>query len=887
MGDLRVRRSRGFAVPAYQGADKAEKQAGSSPARQAASRPVADVSGTLRQLMARASQAEGPTQEARRALQTGEAVLAEVQEGLAGLEDLARQAAGEGAADRGALQEELEQLRGEILRILQDGAAAGLFQNAALGSPPAGQDGLQGLPPWLLWGMAGNAPSQDTLLAALGIDSAATGPQLLAALARLPLDESPAAGYLAALYLGAAIASGPSDGTLDPALAAEGLRRLLELVGQGTAPDQAVKALTGGRFSSLEDFQSQFTGGTAPGLQDFLTGLLLAGDGTAIPSMPSILPFLAGGGGEGGLDLLMGLLATLESAGAVQAPLGTATAPPALQGSGAPQPGPQGMPGTPSGLPAPQSTGDTAPAPPPTGQAQEAMPNAPAGALPVSGGKELALQGAGENAPALHFTGPGTVHIHQAAIPLVAVDTPQARMACAGASTLAQVQLGQGAALTLEGTGHVHIGTLRGGPGSTLRLAGGAVSLAGEGPTPPTVPIVVTGPVSLLAAQGTPVYDAQGKPLQPFDLLWKALLPGWESIASLAINGKQQRLSLLRGDPIRLWLAQGDPSHGYPAHGVVLQGRDQVGRLRTRYVYLRWSQQAGAFEPVPLYPNPFTITGGQQGADWHYEDGSGTLHILTSQVSAISGGAGIDANQLPFSGRLALADGIGQVGLALGGVVCRVPSGRAFSLGSGNQVTLLLRDGTQNIFESGAGYAGISMGDGASLHISRAAGGDGPAGVLTAAGGAGSPGIGRDSGVGRGRSCPILIHSGDVTTISGAPREAPPAPQGPRAPSMPRALPQALGLDTLDVSTREAARASLAALAASRRRVAQLQGACSTLYGQLEQQPPGLRSIRQYARMVRDTEEAGALLWDMCNTPGQSLAAHSFWGWEDPGQLLR
>ena len=121
-----------------------------------------------------------------------------------------------------------------------------------------------------------------------------------------------------------------------------------------------------------------------------------------------------------------------------------------------------------------------------------------------------------------------------------------------------------------------------------------------------------------------------------------------------------------------------------------------------------------------MYPNPFTVTGGEPEADWRYEEESHTLRILSGQVTAVAGGMGTDGSQLPFSGRIALADGIGRVELTLEGVACRVSSGRAFHLGRGNDVTLLLKRGTDNVFESGPGCAGISLGDGTSLRIDQA-----------------------------------------------------------------------------------------------------------------------------------------------------------------------
>ena len=60
-------------------------------------------------------------------------------------------------------------------------------------------------------------------------------------------------------------------------------------------------------------------------------------------------------------------------------------------------------------------------------------------------------------------------------------------------------------------------------------------------------------------------------------------------------------------------------------------------------------------------------------------------------------------------------------------------------------MTLLLESGTDNRFESGVGCAGISLGDGTTLRIDCIKS-DGPDGILTATGGMGGAGIGRDSG---------------------------------------------------------------------------------------------------------------------------------------------
>ena len=85
MGELTIRRNRGFAVPRYQGMGKAEKSAGSS-GSQKVERTTVTVSETLKQLLTRVSQAEGHIRESRRTLQVGEGVLAEVRDTLERIE---------------------------------------------------------------------------------------------------------------------------------------------------------------------------------------------------------------------------------------------------------------------------------------------------------------------------------------------------------------------------------------------------------------------------------------------------------------------------------------------------------------------------------------------------------------------------------------------------------------------------------------------------------------------------------------------------------------------------------------------------------------------------------------------------------------------------------
>ena len=765
MGELSIRRNRELTVPRYQKAAKTEKQAGAEQIRQTAgaNKAAATVSETLRQLMGRITQVGRQVREGRRTLQSGEAALAEVEDNLSRMEELARQAAQDGEVDRSALQEGLEKLRGEIDRIAQNGVREGLFQDgdgldalvdAALDSLSA-QEGVERLPDWLLNAMTGDAPDRAALLAALGVDHTASGAQLLAALGRLPLEDSPAAGYLAALYLGAVISGGTPSGAVDTEQAAEGLRQLFELVAGGVSPDQAIEQLTGGAFTSLEQFQAQFADGTAPGLEPFLMNLLLVGE--TDPSMPGLLELLAGGGGE--LEALMdllagsgdGLMALLDGLGASE--------------GAASQQATQQAAETEAALPLETRQFGTV-----QGSGRDLSAAAfdlQSGTLTLDGAREVILRGLGQEAPALRLTGEGRVVLQQVIAPLLSVQSARAQVTAAGENTLAQVRLGEGATLTIDGSGLLRVGQLRAEGGSVLRLTGGAVVLEGKDAGTLAAQVVVDGPVSLLAAEGVVVHSAQGEPLTPFDLVWKTLIPEWRSITALAVDGRQGQLALRtdsQPDLTRLWLLKGDDSKGYPAHTIALRGRDKAGRAQTRYIYVRWDEKAGAFQEISRYPNPFTVTGGEPETDWRYEEESHTLTILTGEVTAVAGGVGMDADQIPFSGRLVLADGIGVIKLTLDGVECRVDAGCAFRLGRGNDVTLLMARGTDNVFESGPGYAGISLGDGTSLRIDQTKGGRGePDGTLTATGGAGGAGIGRDSAASRQRTGPILIRGGVVT----------------------------------------------------------------------------------------------------------------------------
>lgn len=918
MGELAIRRNRNISVSRYQGTGKTEKAADSTQSRKVAGTAGFTISETLQELMSRVSRVEGRSRESRRALQTGEAALDEVQDSLDRMADLARKSAAGGETDRAALQKELEQLRESIERVISRATAGGvsLFQDGEAGaakwvesllytSGEAGkEEGVQALPDWLMKGIVQKNMTAEEILAALGLDKTASGSDILAAITGKPLESGSVESYLATLYLGAVIAGGDTalEGGIDLRTAMEGLLKLLEKVEEGVPPDRAVELLTGGKFASLADFQAQFMDGSAPGLEAFLTNLLLSGEGsgsdTGLTAGASLLAILAEIKGMN-LETLMDLLSV--------SPLPEA----------APEPG------------SAQATAEPVPAQAqPMGNVQVSGQDlsgvtlrAPTGELVAGGGADVTVQGTGQGEQAVLLTGSGRTALQHVNLSALTVDSGAARIFVLEQSILKEVRLGEGAVLTVSGGALAKIGSLHAGGSSLLRLTEGAAVALGRTEGAPegesrevlTVPVVVDGPVSL-AAQAAHVRDTAGNRLEPFDLIWKTLLPGWSAITALEIDGRQAKMNLLNGDPVRLWLTRGD--HGSPIHGLVVQGKDESGQPRTRYAYLHWNQNTQAFEEISMYPNPFSVTGGEPGRDWVYEEESQTLHILSSQVSAISGGPGTDAAQAPFSGRIVLADGIGPMELALGGVVCRVSSGRAFSLGQGNEVTLILQSGTSNLFESGTGCAGISLGSGTSLNIDCAdphSGGD-PDGVLTATGGAGGAGIGWDGEGGWDQAGQILIRGGvsvgaggfmgSVTIIGGIIVSSDGRGGGEGGLSLQMgedtvALPQfrlssrILQLEGLSVATREQALAAQTALEADRRWVSRIQAAYGALYNQLDQSFGGLYShyISLAEGMVRDNAAADTLLEDMRQSillqPSQALHTHGRRGTEDVRQLLR
>lgn len=748
MAELSIQGKREIPVPRPASMTKIEKPASAAPEPARAGSPVE----TPDRLTAGPNAGEDRFRQSRLILQTGESVLTEVSGRLDRMAVLLRQ------AGSGSLSRDLAGLGIEIDRLLDSASADGvsLFQR--------GDRTEFFLPVWLQNGVAQSGWDKDSLLAALGLTGEADAEEILSAVLRHSLGTNGASDYLTTLYLGAVIAGkGEIPDQLDTEAMLDGIRQFLEMVNGGVDADQAVAELTGGTFSSLAAFEAQFSGGTAPDLEKFLNLLLFSEEAPALPALPGLL--------EGmerldsmELDLLMmigsaqTLLASRDGTDGVQqdappdgfshisrseseyTPVDPAQNPLAA-GPADRQSGP---------LPALSFGGLTV-----SGRDLSGVSFSD-GALTLRGTADVSISGAQPDT-VIQIRGTGSVTLDRVQAQALSASAPEARVFLSGASSLERAELHEGVTFVLEGSGLLTVKQFAASHSNVIRLNGGTL-LADSGGTAMPAKVEIDGP-AVLPAGVVPAARGGGEPPASFDLIWKALLPGAERLIAAAVDQSPARLFHFNQSQLRLWLDRGpDGSHGYPDRVITLTGRDEMGRRTSHSLLLHWNGGLAQFQEVPMYPNPFQVSGGVEGEDWVYDPSSRTLRILTAQALTLSGGPGLDARQTPFSGRVSLADGVGASQLTLDGTDCQVSFGRAFDLGKQNQVTLLLRG--DNYFQSGVGCAGLSLGDETVLFIDAA---PEAAGSLTVSGGFGGAGIGRDRSAGPGGKCRVAIRGGTIS----------------------------------------------------------------------------------------------------------------------------
>jgi len=785
----------------------------------------AAVSETLQRLVSTLDQTAARSRNSGQLLQKGESTLAEVQENLGRMSELIEKAVSGDSPDRAALQAELDELC-KALDLVLSNASTGddaLFLDASANDDvaqlyedladeletlfsklsgsaiegSASENETQSLPAWLQRGLA--AFGTEGILASFCLDKNASVEQLMKEVSLRSLENSAALARLATMYLGAAIAgSGDASKATDMTAIMRGLEQLMEKLAEGISLDQAINDLTNGCFESLADFENQFTAGDAPNLKDFLAQLLLSptADLNALMAQnnSALALDLLTGLGDLDLDLLMGVMSTLptpemsaeEAAANIQSEqLG------GLQVSGRDLSGvtydvsanvitvdgssdvvisfvPQGAQAN-----AEQSSTVSVQSAqtnqiPQTGSNAQASTVQQTAQASQTGNSAHPVQTPG---PEIVVRGNGNITLQDIDAARLTINSSDAHIITNGENVLDAIVLKRGSTATFAGSGILDIGALKGDRTNTLVMKEGAVIVDGGKGDIGNISVWFEGPASF-AAHMSNVRSPEGAQLKAFDVIWKTLVPGFSRITAVNIDGHNAKMSLFNRrenpDAVRFWL---DTSHGHPlAHRVVVYGRDKAGQARTRYAFLKWEEVTKRFQEIEMYPNPFVVTGGEEGRDWEYDEPTCTLKLLTAEVSKLSGGAGLDANQEWFSGKIALSNNIGAVELRLAGVECRVNSGKAFDLARENNVTLILIPGSENHFESGRGCAGISIGDGSNLVI------EGPpcapdaevklpCGALTAEGGIGGAGIGRDSAGSWDRTSSISISGGTITAI--------------------------------------------------------------------------------------------------------------------------
>lgn len=141
----------------------------------------------------------------------------------------------------------------------------------------------------------------------------------------------------------------------------------------------------------------------------------------------------------------------------------------------------------------------------------------------------------------------------------------------------------------------------------------------------------------------------------------------------------------------------------YPDDITVLSGG---GRTVTGKPPVGGIEDPGEVEPV-TYAMPFTVTGGTAGEDYSYDETTGVLKILKSNVNlAIGGGTTAEVN-----GRIEVADGVKNAKLNLSGVnidmSAQAGNNAGILLGNDSEVTLTLT-GT-NTIKGGKQAAGIQV----------------------------------------------------------------------------------------------------------------------------------------------------------------------------------
>lgn len=615
-----------------------------------------------------------------------------------------------------------------------------------------------GFESWFIEGMAQTASGPDTWIyskqytgGGLQIDTTSTDAEIKTQIQNHMLEDDDNAGavnygtgYLACMYLGWAIAGGGNT-AVDAANISRGLSSLLSEVIGGSSLDAAISKLTNNKFASTADFKTQFNAAGTE-VTGFVKNLMvargsngrggLASGDLAAPDLTSDTPLtgvklfelnkdypMVNNEYPTGYVVLTG--GTTSASGVKPSDFGPAVsmADCDFEITGGVSDGNGGIQGiswdnNTKTLTVSSGTNITISMKNPTsGTLQNLKLEGSGGRVILNGVQAASLQVSGSGGKAVTYE--GTNDIQEITVDAGKIATfatlPSGGQLKVGTFTNdGTVNFNSGAVIVGGGTGSI------GGTG-TVRVNGGSV-----------------------AANITPT----GTNTSPIDVDWSKLT-GLSGIASISVDGGAKTGALLsNGELGKLWL---NPASGHrvtftDANGV---SKTLAAKYNTTTNQFEWAEAAKLF----------TVTGGTEGTDYHYESDGTTLVIDTDAVTSISGGTVTGETPTPLAGRVKLKDGIGNVNLTLDGVDCSGNTvGSGFDLGTGNNVTLELANGKENKFKGVSGFAGISLGTGTDLTI------NGDTGKLFATGGSGAAGIGRDA---KAQTTNLTDKTSDITINGG------------------------------------------------------------------------------------------------------------------------
>lgn len=656
-----------------------------------------------------------------------------------------------------------------IHAFMDEATTAGMFGKMESSTGGSLTQNVDGFPKWFVEGMAQTASGPGNWLASstFQITDQSTDSQIQAAIQRNQLGSGTTAseygtGYLACMYLGAVIEGGGTrSSVVSAATISDGLSKLLNQVIGGESLDAAINKLTNGTFQSCADFQTKFDAGlqdaaaftrellaaTGSGRGGIVSGDLKAADLTPDSSPGTTVHLFQLDPDHTGVKNLYPDGYKVYSGGAAS----TSGTPPTGY-----NPGQTG--GTEYGdfVVRGAASGDVA-------------YDAATHTLTVSGNSDVQISlKDGLTSPSngkivLQGTGKVTLNnLNLDAADALTVKT-DTEITYTGVSELGGITLDNGTDVTFNGTGRLETGAFTSDQTNTVRFHGGAVSVGTNGSGQIAASDIEIDNASVTADLLTPPKNSSGEALYAIDLPWTNKLGGLTAdVASISFDGVKSGMVIGNGEKATLWMTADAASLQSTLHKVTVTDADGVSQTLL-----------AKFDPTAANPGfewvgPFQVlkngAAAQEGTDYVYEGEK--LVIKQAGNYTISGGTISGVNGGDINGSIRLDDQLGaDVNILLDGVTCKPASGCALDLGNGNQVTLQLKDGQNNQFQSGNNAAGIRVGENTSLVVENEYGLLG-SGKLEATGGSNGAGIGCSNNSNAANSS-IEIRSGEIKATGG------------------------------------------------------------------------------------------------------------------------